>query len=194
MGSPSDGCKILPSLRMFRTFHLIRLMRPPPFSVALHGTIAIKVECNSGEYMTFAKDFYEKFTRKKGSASAEMTGHNIDYFIDDKKSKQKEYNAAIEQALGVASDKAKVLLVLSYFTDSLKTEEKRKILFEMCGEFTDEDIFAANKDLGDLKEFLLKPGTTDKYYPIDHWKQIAADGRKKLNEALKLLPTRIDEV
>ena len=152
------------------------------------------MELDDGQEVIFAKDFYEKFTRKKGSASAEMTGHNTDYYIDGVKSKQKDYNAVMEQALGVTTDKAKVLLVLSYFADTLKTEEKRKILFEMCGEFTDEDIFAANKDLGDLKEFLLMPGTTDKFYTIEQWKQIAADGRKKLNKDLELLPTRIDEV
>lgn len=143
--------------------------------------------------MIFAKDFYEKFTQKKSSATKEFTGHNTDYFIDEVKSKQKDYNAAIERALGVTANIAKVLLVLSYFADTLKTEEKRKILFELCGEFTDEDIFNANKELGDLKEFLLMPGTKDKFYSLDQWKQIASDRRKKLNKDLELLLTRIDE-
>lgn len=167
-----------------------------PKTTGVHGThhyASIKLELDGGEQMTFAKDFYEKFTQKKSSATKEFTGHNTDYFIDGVKSKQKDYNATIERVLGVSANIAKVLLVLPYFADSMKTEEKRKILFEMCGEFTDEDVFNANKELDDLKDFLLMPGTTDKFYTLDQWKQIAADGRKKLNKDLELLPTRIDE-
>lgn len=159
----------------------------------LHHKAEIKLELDDGEEMTFSKDFYEKYTRKKGSATAEYTGNAVDYYIDGVKSRQKDYNAAIERVMGVPADKAKVLLVLSYFAESLKTDDKRKILFEMAGEFTDEDVIKENKELAGLKEFLLKPGTTDKYYTIDQWKQIAADGRRKLNKELELIPTRIDE-
>ena len=44
-----------------------------------------------------------------------------------------------------------------------------------------------------MKGFLRMPGATNKSYSIDQWKQIAADGRKKLNKDLELLPARIDE-
>ena len=159
----------------------------------LHHKAEIRLELDGGEEMAFSKDFYEKHTKKKGSATAEYTGNAVDYYIDGVKSRQKDYNTAIERVLGVPADKAKALLVLSYFAESLKTDDKRKILFEMAGEFTDEDVLRENKELAGLKEFLQKPGTTDKYYTIDQWKQIATDGRKRLNKELELIPTRIDE-
>lgn len=160
----------------------------------VHHTASIKVETNGGQEIIFSKDFYEKFTRKKGASTAELTGHNVDYFIDGVKSKQKEYNAAIERACGAPLDKLKMLLVLSYFTETMKTEEKRKILFELAGEFTDADVFAANEDLVGLMQYLAMPGDSNKNYTIDQWKQIAAEERKKLNKDLELLPARIDEV
>lgn len=160
----------------------------------VHHVASIKIEAGDGQEITFSKDFYEKFTRKKGSATSEYTGNVVDYFIDGVKSKQKEYNAAIERVCGLPLDKLKTLLVLSYFTDTMKTEEKRKILFELAGEFTDADILAANKDLQGLSEFLKMPGASGKFYTIDQWKKIAAEERKKLQKDLELLPTRIDEV
>ena len=158
----------------------------------VHHIAAIKVKTDNGPDVTFSKDFYEKYTKKRGSAEAEYTGNVTDYYIDNVKTRQKEYNAAVEKVLGVSAERAKMLMVLSYFTDSMKTDEKRKILFEMCDEISDEEILERT-DLAGLKEFLLMPGTSDRFYTIDQWQKIAAEGRKKLNKELELIPTRIDE-
>ena len=152
------------------------------------------MELDDGQQVTFAKDFYEKFTKKKGSATEEFTGHNTDYYIDNVKSKQKDYNAAIERATGLPLEKLKMLLVPGYFAETMKTDEKRKILFELAGEFTDEDVFAANEELAGLMQYLAMPGTSGKSYTIDQWKSISSEERRKLNKDLELLPTRIDEV
>lgn len=158
-----------------------------------HHIAEMKVKLESGEEMTLKKDFYEKYTKKKGAAIAEYTGNVVDYYIDGVKSKQKDYNATIERILGIPLDKAKMLLVLSYFTENMKTDDKRKILFELADEFTDEDVFNASKELQDLKEFLKIPGNSEKLYTIEQWKSIASEQRRKLNKDLELLPTRIDE-
>ncbi len=158
----------------------------------VHHIAAIKVKKDNGPEVTFSKDFYEKYTKKRGAAEAEYTGNVTDYYIDNVKTRQKEYNTAVEKVLGVSAEQAKMLMVLSYFTDSMKTDEKRKILFEMCDEVSDEEILES-KDLAGLKEFLLMPGTSDRFYTIDQWHKIAAEGRKKLNKELELIPTRIDE-
>jgi len=158
-----------------------------------HHIAEMRVKLESGEEMTLKKDFYEKYTKKKGAAVAEYTGNVVDYYIDGVKSKQKDYNATIERILGISLDKAKMLLVLSYFTESMKTEEKRKILFELAEEFTDEDVFNTSKELQDLKNFLKIPGNDEKLYTIEQWKSIACEQRRKLNKDLELIPTRIDE-
>ena len=159
----------------------------------LHHIAEMRIKLESGEEMTLKKDFYEKYTKKKGAAVAEYTGNVTDYYIDGVKSKQKDYNATIERILGLPLDKAKMLLVLSYFTDSMKTDEKRKILFELADEFTDADVFNANKELLELTKFLKIPGNDEKLYTIEQWKSIASEERRKLNKELELIPARIDE-
>nr|DAP26777.1 MAG TPA: chromosome partition protein [Caudoviricetes sp.] len=160
---------------------------------SLHHKASMEVELPDGQRITFAKDFYEKWTRKRGAAAEEFTGNITDYYVDGVKSKKKEYTEIIENACGIDLERVKMLMVLGYFSDSMKTDDKRRILFEMAGEFTDADVIAQSEDLRDLERFLTIPGNSDKSYAIEQWRKIAAEQRSKLNKDLELLPTRIDE-
>lgn len=167
-----------------------------PKTAGTHGVnhkASMEIELADGQRITIAKDFYEKWTRKRGAAVEEYTGNVTDYFVDGVKSKKKEYTETLENACGTDLERVKMLMVLGYFADTMKTDEKRRILFEMAGEFTDEGILAANEELRDLEQFLIMPGTSDNNYTIEQWKKIAAEQRSKLNKDLELLPARIDE-
>ena len=48
----------------------------------LHHKASMEVELPDGQRITFAKDYYEKWTRKRGSAAEEFTGNVADYYID----------------------------------------------------------------------------------------------------------------
>lgn len=167
-----------------------------PKTIGAHGVrhaAAIDLELDDGQELLLAKEFYEKWTRKRGAAEAEFTGNVTDYYIDGVGVKKKEYIATVERACGVDIEKLKMLLVLGYFADTMKTEDKRKILFELAGEFTDEDVFEKAPELKDLASYLAMPGNTSKTYTIEQWRKIAAEQRSSLNKKLELLPTRIDE-
>lgn len=167
-----------------------------PKTTGAHGLqhkASIDVELPDGQRITFAKEFYEKWTRKRGSEAEEFTGNITDYYVDGVKSKKKEYTEALENSCGIDLERVKMLMVLGYFADTMKTDEKRRILFEMAGEFTDSDVIAQSEDLRDLERFLTIPGNSDKSYAIEQWRKIAAEQRSKLNKDLELLPTRIDE-
>ena len=167
-----------------------------PKTAGTHGVnhkASMEVELTDGQRVTLAKDFYEKWTRKRGASIEEYTGNVTDYYVDGVKSKKKEYTEILENACGTDLERVKMLMVLGHFADTMKTDEKRRILFEMAGEFTDEDILAANEELRDLEQFLFMPGTSDKNYTIEQWRKIAAEQRSKLNKDLELLPARIDE-
>ena len=84
-------------------------------------------------------------------------------------------------------------MVLGYFADTMKTDEKRRILFEMAGEFDDAAIIAANNELEGIEKFFLMPGTEDRHYTVEQWKKIAAEQKKQLNKDLETIPARIDE-
>ena len=159
----------------------------------LNHKASMTVELADGQRMTLAKDFYEKWTRKRGAAVEEFTGNITDYYIDSVKSKKKEYTEVVETACGIDIEHVKMLMVLGYFADTMKTDEKRRILFEMAGEFTDMDVIAANEELKGIENFLLMPGTSDKNYTIEQWKKIVVEQKKKLNKDLETLPARIDE-
>ena len=159
----------------------------------LNHKASMTVELPNGQKLTLAKDFYEKWTRKRGAAVEEFTGNITDYYIDGVKSKKKEYTEVVETACGIDIEHVKMLMVLGYFADTMKTDEKRRILFEMAGEFTDMDVIAANEELKGIENFLLMPGTSDKNYTIEQWKKIVVEQKKKLNKDLETLPARIDE-
>lgn len=167
-----------------------------PKTAGTHGInhkASMEIELADGRRITLAKDFYEKWTRKRGSAAEEFTGNVTDYYIDGVKSKKKEYTEVLETACGTDLERVKMLMVLGYFADTMKTDEKRRILFEMAGEFTDMDVIAANEELEGIEDFFLMPGTEDKHYTVEQWKKIAAEQKKKLNKDLETLPARIDE-
>ncbi|MFC2525319.1 MAG: AAA family ATPase [Selenomonas noxia] len=167
-----------------------------PKSTGAHGVnhkASMEVELVDGQRITLAKDFYEKWTRKRGAAAEEFTGNVTDYYVDGVKSKKKEYTEILENACGTDLERVKMLMVLGYFADTMKTDEKRRILFEMAGEFTDMDVIAANEELEGIEDFFLMPGTEDRHYTVAQWKKIAAEQRSKLNKDLELLPARIDE-
>ena len=159
----------------------------------LNHKASMTVELPNGQKITLAKDFYEKWTKKRGSATEEFTGNATDYYVDGVKSKKKEYTEILENACGTDLERVKMLMVLGYFADNMKTDEKRRILFEMAGEFTDMDVIAANEELEGIENFFLMPGTEDQHYTVEQWKKIATEQRKKLNKDLETIPARIDE-
>ena len=167
-----------------------------PKTAGTHGVnhkASMEIELADGQRITLAKDFYEKWTRKRGSAAEEFTGNVTDYYVDGVKSKKKEYTEVVETACGIDIERMKMLMVLGYFADTMKTDEKRRILFEMAGDFTDMDVIAANEELEGIENFFLVPGTADKHYTVEQWKKIATEQKKKLNKDLETIPARIDE-
>ena len=159
----------------------------------LNHKASMTVELPNGQKLTLAKDFYEKWTRKRGASAEEFTGNVTDYYVDGVKSKKKEYTEILENACGTDLERVKMLMVLGYFADTMKTDEKRRILFEMAGEFDDAAVIAANEELKGIENFFLMPGTEDKRYTVEQWKKIATEQRKKLNKDLETIPARIDE-
>ena len=167
-----------------------------PKTTGTHGLnhkASMEIELADGQRITLAKDFYEKWTRKRGASVEEYTGNVTDYYIDGVKSKKKEYTEILENACGTDLERVKMLMALGYFADTMKTDEKRRILFEMAGEFTDMDVIAANEELEGIEDFFLMPGTEDQHYTVEQWKKIATEQRKKLNKDLETIPARIDE-
>lgn len=158
----------------------------------LRHTASVTIN-NDGQMMTLSKEYYELWTKKKGSPTAEFSGHTTDYAINGVPAKKKEYQATVESLCGLSQDKIKMLMIHGYFTDDLSTEERRNILFEVCGDVSDAEVLQ-DPELADLGTYLQMPGTKRQQYSTGEYKKIAVEQRRKINKDLELLPARIDEV
>lgn len=133
---------------------------------------------------TFRRVFAEKWTKKRGAALAEFTGHTTSYFIDGVPVKQSEYAAQVDMV--IKEDIFKLLTNPAFFNEQLKWEQRRKILLEVCGDITDEEVIFSNKALEKLPSILNGRSIED------HRKVIAAR-RADINKELEKIPVRIDE-
>ncbi|MGG3278832.1 AAA family ATPase [Paenibacillus solani] len=133
---------------------------------------------------SFKKVFAEKWTRKRGQATSDFSGHTTDYYVDGVPVKQGQYKAEVDGL--ISEDIFKLLTSPSYFNDVLKPDARRKVLLEVCGEMTDAEIIAGNKQLAPLADILGDRSLED------HRKVIAAR-RTEINKELEKIPVRIDE-
>ncbi len=138
-----------------------------------------------GRTFSLRKVFREKWTKKRGSATAEFTGHTVDYYIDGVPAKKAEYEARIAS---IASEEVfKLLTSPTYFNECLHWQERRRILLEVCGDVSDKEVIAAEPTLARLPEILQGRKLED------HRKVIAAR-KAEINKELEKIPVRIDEV
>lgn len=138
-----------------------------------------------GQELTLKKSYKEKWTKRRGSATAEFTGHTTDYFLNGVPAKKSEYDERVAEL--VHEDVFKLLTSPTYFNEQLHWQDRRQILLEVCGDISDDDVIASDKALSNLPK-ILQGRTLD-----DHLKVIASQ-RKMINKELEQLPTRIDEV
>lgn len=137
--------------------------------------------------LTLRKVYAEKWTKKRGSAEAEFSGHETKYFINEVPSTKKEYEQKI--AMYIDENLFKTITNPLYFNEHLKWQDRRAILLSICGgEMSDSDILARSSSA----EFMplidaLKGRTVQEYSKIIKGKQTA------INDELKAIPQRIAE-
>lgn len=138
-----------------------------------------------GNELTLRKVYAEKWTKKRGSASKEFTGHTTDYYIDSVPVKKSEYEARIASIVDESA--FRLLTNPRHFNEVLHWQERRRILLEICGDVSDEDVIASDSTLAKL------PGILQGRKLEDHRKVVAAR-RTEINKEIEKLPVRIDEI
>lgn len=129
--------------------------------------------------------YKEKWTKKKGSEFAEMTGHTTDYFFNDVPVSATEYSSKISDI--VNESVFKMITNPLYFT-SLDWKKQREVLTEICPAPSNEELAGDSPQYKALIANLVQGKELE-----DYRKQIAATIVKS-KELLKAIPTRIDEV
>jgi hypothetical protein len=135
--------------------------------------------------LSLKKVYTEKWTKKRGSATQEFSGHTTDYFVDGVPSKKKEYTDKV--AAIVDEEIFKLLTSPTYFNEQLKWQQKRETLLQICGDVTDQEVISSEKSLADLPVILNG-------HSIDDHRKIISAKRKEINSELEKIPVRIDEI
>lgn len=138
----------------------------------------------NNQLKTLQKTYKEKWTKKRGEAESTFTGHETLYFINDVPAKASEYQKEISN---IVDEKIfKLITNPLYFSSIMGWQERRKILLDIVGEPSVNEVIGKNDNLNDLKELL-------KESDVDTLRKSLAARRKKLNDELKTIPVRIDE-
>ena len=138
-----------------------------------------------GETIEFKKVYREKWTKKRGSAVEEFSGHEVDHFIDGVPVKKGEYTQRVAEI--APEDRFKLLTSPLFFNDHMKWQGRRELLIDIAGDVTMEDAIKVNPELEELPKIL---GKRD---PDDH-KAVVMAKRAEVNKELERIPIRIDEV
>lgn len=151
-----------------------------------HGGSYEGDHCTCSETTLVLKKLYkEKWSKKRGSASKEFTGHTTDHFIDGVPVKKNEF----EDRVAALCDKDALQLLTdpTYFSEQIHWQDRRKILLTICGDISDEDVVASDKSLSDLSEILGNR-------TIANHRKVILARRSEINAELQRVPVRIDEV
>ena len=151
-----------------------------------------EITTESGVRIWLRKVYHENYKTKRGSSTEEFDGHSVDFFLDGVPVKEKDYTKTLQDLFG-GVERMRLLTMPHYFAEALPWEERRKLLLEICGDVTDQQIIASNAELSELPDFLRMPGAPDQFYTVENYRKIAASGKTEISKQLQGIPGRIDE-
>ncbi|RIO10154.1 hypothetical protein [Mammaliicoccus sciuri] len=143
-----------------------------------------------GKEQHIKKTYSEKWTRKRGQAKSTFTGHETVYELGASEEeltpkKLKDFNEFINSI--ISDEQIFKLTTNPFWFNSLKQDERKKILMSLVDEVTDEDVINSDSKLKELKK-LLGDGS------LEDFKMRISCNKKSINEDLKAIPVRVDEI
>lgn len=137
-----------------------------------------------GKKLELKKTYKEKWTKKRGEAEKELTGHETIYYIDEvpvrKQDYQSEINGMIEENV------FKLITNPLYFSINMKWQDRRKIVLDITGDVSADRVINYKSELEPLAKLLDGKDVED-------FRKAVSAKKKKLNENIKAIPIRIDE-
>jgi len=158
----------------------------PKTGEAIHGldhevTAAFEI---AGQRITLQKSYREVWTKPRGGATKEFTGHTTDYKVDGVPVQKKEYDQTLA---GICDEKLfRLLSDPGYFGGVLTWQDRRKLLLTVCGDISDSEVIEGNIGLRELPAILGN-------HSLENFRKIAQARRKEINSEIERIPTRIDE-
>ncbi|MDU5308752.1 MAG: hypothetical protein E6167_07775, partial [Varibaculum cambriense] len=138
---------------------------------------------DGGGTIELQRIYREKYSSPRGG-EVTLTGHTTDYFVDGVPKKEKEYKEIVSSL--VDESIFKLITNPLYFNETYSWQNRRKLLLEMCGDISDEDVIASHDDLKALTDILSG-------HSVDDHRKVVASKKATINKELDMLPVRIDE-
>lgn len=139
---------------------------------------------DEGGTVELKRVYREKYSSPRGG-EVTLTGHTTDYFVDGVPKKEKEYKEIVSSL--VDESIFKLITNPLYFNETYSWQNRRKLLLEMCGDISDEDVIASHSNLKALTDILSG-------HSVDDHRKVVASKKATINKELDMLPVRIDEV
>src|SRR3990167_5450227 len=136
---------------------------------------------------TCSRTLREKWTKKKGSPEAELSGNETSYTWDEVPCNEKEFKAKVSAI--ISEDLFKIITDPFYFNNEkqMPWQSRREMLISIAGGIDESSLTSTNSDFKELVEKLSNKSLED------YRKQLAAQ-RLKIKAELELIPSRVDEV
>ncbi len=147
--------------------------------------VEIELDKDDGERMSLRRCYREVWSKKRGQAQAEFTGHTTDYAVNGVPVSKREFTDYVGR-IG-SEDAFRLLSMPLHFCSKLHWSERRKLLLQICGDVSDEDVIASNAQLAALPKLLGGKS-------FDELRKVIAARRKEINKELEKIPARIDEL
>jgi len=138
-----------------------------------------------GKPLKIKKMQEEKWTRKRGSDTKELTGNTVNYWWDEVPVKESEFKQ--KSSLLLDENIFKMITDPFYFNSQMKWQDRRRLLLEICGDASQEEVIASDEKLAKLTEILSGKS-------IEDYKKVLADKIKRLKKEKEDIPPRIDEL
>lgn len=138
---------------------------------------------DDGGTIELQRVYREKYSSPRGG-DVTLTGHTTDYFVDGVPKKEKEYKEIVNSL--VDENIFKLITNPLYFNETYSWQNRRKLLLEMCGDISDEDVIASHDELKTLTDILSG-------HSVDDHRKVVASKKAAINKELDMLPVRIDE-
>jgi len=143
----------------------------------------------NGNDLSLKKIYHEVWTKKRGSARAEMTGNTTDHFIDGVPVKENEYKARVSEIFG---DETRFRLLTNPMAfAAMPWQKQRALLLDVCGDIPDAEIIASDDTLSPLSPALSRYVASKT--PLDDLKKVTMGRRVEINKQIDQIPVRIDE-
>lgn len=138
---------------------------------------------DEGGTVELKRVYREKYSSPRGG-EVTMTGHTTYYFVDGVPKKEKEYKEIVNSL--VDENIFKLITNPLYFNETYSWQNRRKLLLEMCGDISDEDVIAEYSELKALTDILSG-------HSVDDHRKVVAAKKTAINKELDMIPVRIDE-